>query len=299
MGKADFLALNEAGEGGGQRALRQSAQHGGRLAAPEKDASITASRPLRFFAYAWGQMSEMPADTESGMVRWLGKAGFHTNPILKIAKSAEELLKVHEEIGLARGKLELRHRTASSTKSTGSTGRSGWASSHETRAGRSRTNSPAEQATTVVRDIEIQVGPTRRTHAGCETGAGPRRRRDRAESDAAQCRRAIPASDIAEAGSAQVTAVNPGGDPSNALTFQINALSVSPATIPAGGTVTVAWSGLATPTARDWIAPLCPGRGRYVIPGLDLCKLLPNTRHSPGFRLLSLYCTGLSSLGQL
>ena len=50
--------------------------------------------------------------------------------------------------------------TAWSTRSTGSTGRSGWASCRARRAGRSRTNSPAEKATTVVKDIDIQVGRT-------------------------------------------------------------------------------------------------------------------------------------------
>ena len=36
----------------------------------QKDPAVTASRPLGFFAYAWGEMSEMPADTQSGMVKW-------------------------------------------------------------------------------------------------------------------------------------------------------------------------------------------------------------------------------------
>ena len=46
----------------------------------QKDPAITASRPLGFFAYAWGEMSAMPADTQSGMLKWLGAAGFQTNP---------------------------------------------------------------------------------------------------------------------------------------------------------------------------------------------------------------------------
>ena len=105
MGKADFLALNERQKAAGKE-LYVNPRNTAAGSLRQKDASITASRPLRFFAYAWGQMSEMPADTQSGMVKWLGKAGFHTNPIFKVAKSAEELLKVHEEIGLARGKLD-------------------------------------------------------------------------------------------------------------------------------------------------------------------------------------------------
>ena len=77
---------------------------------------------------------------------------------------------------------------------------------------------------------------------------------------ATQLTAAIPVSDIVTAGSAQVTVINPaGGGTSNALTFTINALSVSPTTIPAGGTITATWSGLATPTARDWIGLYVPG----------------------------------------
>ena len=105
MTKADFLALNERQKAAGKE-LYVNPRNTAAGSLRQKDASITASRPLRFFAYAWGQMSEMPADTQSGMVKWLGKAGFHTNPIFKVCKSAEELLKVHEEIGIARGKLD-------------------------------------------------------------------------------------------------------------------------------------------------------------------------------------------------
>ena len=76
---------------------------------------------------------------------------------------------------------------------------------------------------------------------------------------ATQLTAAIPASDIAAGGSAQVTVINPaGGGTSNALAFIINALSVSPTTIPAGGTVTVTWSGIANPTATDWIGLYVP-----------------------------------------
>jgi DNA ligase (NAD+) len=98
MTKADFLALNERQKAAGKE-LYVNPRNTAAGSVRQKDASITAARPLRFFAYAWGQMSEMPADTQSGMVKWLGKAGFHTNPIFNVCKSAEELLKVHEAEG--------------------------------------------------------------------------------------------------------------------------------------------------------------------------------------------------------
>ena len=158
MGKADFLALNERQKAAGKE-LYVNPRNTAAGSLRQKDAGITASRPLRFFAYAWGQMSEMPADTQSGMVKWLGKAGFHTNPIFKVCKSAEELLTVHEEIGLARGKLDYdidgvvyKVDRLDWQERLGFVSRSPrWAIAHKF---------PAEQATTVVRDIEIQVGRT-------------------------------------------------------------------------------------------------------------------------------------------
>ena len=158
MTKADFLALNERQKAAGKE-LYVNPRNTAAGSLRQKDASITASRPLRFFAYAWGQMSEMPADTQSGMLKWLSKCGFYTPPIWKICKSAEDLLAFHEEIGLARGKLDYdidgvvyKVDRLDWQERLGFVSRSPrWAVAHKF---------PAEQATTVVRDIEIQVGRT-------------------------------------------------------------------------------------------------------------------------------------------
>ncbi len=159
MTKADFLALNERQKAAGKE-LYVNPRNTAAGSLRQKDASITASRPLRFFAYAWGQMSEMPAETQSGMVKWLGKCGFHTNPIFKVCKSAEDLLKRATTRSGSRAASSTTTSTASSTKSTGSTGRSGWASCRASPRWAVAHKFPAEQATTVVRDIEIQVGRT-------------------------------------------------------------------------------------------------------------------------------------------
>ena len=69
MTKQAFLALNERQKAAGDTIFanpRNSAAGSLR----QKDPSITASRPLGFFAYAWGEMSAMPEDTQSGMIHW-------------------------------------------------------------------------------------------------------------------------------------------------------------------------------------------------------------------------------------
>jgi DNA ligase (NAD+) len=158
MTKADFLALNQRQKAAGKE-LYINPRNTAAGSLRQKDASITAARPLRFFAYAWGEMSEMPAPTQSGMLKWLGRAGFHIPPIWKICKSAEELLAFHNEIGLQRGSLDYdidgvvyKVDRLDWQERLGFVSRSPrWAVAHKF---------PAEKATTVVRDIEIQIGRT-------------------------------------------------------------------------------------------------------------------------------------------
>src|ERR1700729_1383174 len=89
MPKQAILALNERQKAAGDAIfanLRNSAAGSLR----QKDPAITASRPLGFFAYAWGQMSALPADTQHGMIKWFETCGFKTNPLTKLVRSAEE-----------------------------------------------------------------------------------------------------------------------------------------------------------------------------------------------------------------
>src|ERR1700686_3606133 len=105
MTKKAFLALNERQKAAGDTIFanpRNSAAGSLR----QKDPSITASRPLGFFAYAWGQMSEMPANTQSGMIGWFGSCGFKTNPLTKMCRSVEALLEFHHEIEARRAMLD-------------------------------------------------------------------------------------------------------------------------------------------------------------------------------------------------
>jgi DNA ligase (NAD+) len=158
MTKKAFLALNE----------RQKAEGGTIFANPrnsaagslrQKDPSITASRPLGFFAYAWGQMSAMPADTQSGMIAWFEHCGFKTNPLTRICHSVEELIAFHRKIEERRAKLDYdidgvvyKVDRIDWEERLGFVSRTPrWAIAHKF---------PAERAMTVLRDIEIQVGRT-------------------------------------------------------------------------------------------------------------------------------------------
>jgi DNA ligase (NAD+) len=125
----------------------------------QKDATVTASRPLHFFAYAWGEMSEMPAQTQSEMLTWFSVHGFKTSPLWKTCRSVEELIAFHREIGEQRAALEYdidgvvyKVDRLDWQERLGFVSRSPrWAIAHKF---------AAEQATTIVRDIDIQVGRT-------------------------------------------------------------------------------------------------------------------------------------------
>ena len=109
MTKQAFLALNERQKAAGDTIFanpRNSAAGSLR----QKDPGITASRPLGFFAYAWGEMAAMPADTQSGMIKWFERCGFTTNPLTRLCHSVEELLGFHREIETRRVASRLRHR---------------------------------------------------------------------------------------------------------------------------------------------------------------------------------------------
>jgi DNA ligase (NAD+) len=158
MTKQAFLALNERQKAAGDTIFanpRNSAAGSLR----QKDPSITASRPLGFFAYAWGQMSAMPEGTQSGMIGWFERCGFKTNPLMKICHSVEQLIAFHRKIEEQRAKLDYdidgvvyKVDRIDWQERLGFVSRTPrWAIAHKF---------PAERAMTVLRDIEIQVGRT-------------------------------------------------------------------------------------------------------------------------------------------
>jgi DNA ligase (NAD+) len=158
MTKAAFLELNrKQAEVGKPLYVNPRNTAAGSLR--QLDPSITAARPLGFFAYAWGEMSDMPADSQSGMIKWFGGCGFKTNPLTKMCRSVEELLAFHRKIETERASLDYdidgvvyKVDRLDWQERLGFVSRNPrWAIAHKF---------PAEKATTIVNDIEIQVGRT-------------------------------------------------------------------------------------------------------------------------------------------
>jgi DNA ligase (NAD+) len=123
------------------------------------DPGITASRLLNFFAYTWGEISDMPAKTQSGMLEKFESYGFIVNPMVRRCETLEEILKFYRDIEGKRARLgydidgvvykvdrlDLQERLGFVSRSPR------WAIAHKF---------PAEQAETLLEAIEIQVGRT-------------------------------------------------------------------------------------------------------------------------------------------
>jgi DNA ligase (NAD+) len=173
MAKADFAALNERllEEG---RALavqrevefdpatvRQFANPRNAAAGSlrQKDASVTASRPLRFLAHGWGEVSALPETTQWGMMKRIESWGVPVSPLLKRYESVVDVLAHYADIERARAelpydidgvvykvdRLDWQARLGFVAKAPR------WAIAHKF---------PAERAQTTLEAIDIQVGRT-------------------------------------------------------------------------------------------------------------------------------------------
>lgn len=158
LGHADFAGINERQR---EKGLPEFANPRNAAAGSlrQLDVAITAARPLRFFAYAWGEMPVLPARTQFGVVEAFKRWGFRTNPLMRRCESVEDLLERYRLIESQRATLgydidgvvykvdELALQTR-----LGFVARAPrWAIAHKF---------PAELATTVLEAIEIQVGRT-------------------------------------------------------------------------------------------------------------------------------------------
>ena len=158
MSKADFAALNGRQEAAGGKTFanpRNAAAGGLR----QLDPSITAARPLGFFAYAWGEANEAPAKTHWEFLHRLGEWGFQTNPLARLFTDVEALLAYHAKISEERHALDYdvdgmvyKVNRIDWQERLGQVSRAPrWAIAHKF---------AAEQAETVVERISIQVGRT-------------------------------------------------------------------------------------------------------------------------------------------
>ena len=161
MAKADFAALNarlraEGGEGARQFANPRNAAAG---SLRQKDASVTASRPLRFLAHGWGETFALPADTQLGVMEAIRDWGVPVSNRLVRCASAEEALAHYRAIEAERAglpfdidgvvykvdRLDWQQRLGQVARAPR------WAIAHKF---------PAERAETRLLDIDIQVGRT-------------------------------------------------------------------------------------------------------------------------------------------
>ncbi|MHA6262033.1 NAD-dependent DNA ligase LigA [Arenibacterium sp. CAU 1754] len=158
MSHADFAALNDRQAEAGQKPFANP-RNAAAGSLRQLDAEITRKRPLRFFAYGWGELSAPLSDTQHGAIEHLARLGFSTNPLTKLCDGPAQMLAHYRNIEEQRATLgydidgvvykvnDLSLQARLGFRST--TPR--WAIAHKF---------PAELAWTRLEAIDIQVGRT-------------------------------------------------------------------------------------------------------------------------------------------
>lgn len=158
MTKSDFDALNASQEEKGAK-LFANPRNAAAGSLRQLDPKITKARPLTLFAYAWGEIDPLNWDSQQAYIDRLKAWGFSTNPLTQVCTSVEEALAAYTAIGEQRAslpydidgvvykvnRLDYQQRLGFVSRAPR------WATSHKF---------PAEQAQTVIENIEIQVGRT-------------------------------------------------------------------------------------------------------------------------------------------
>jgi len=158
MSHADFEALNARQQATGKEPFANP-RNAAAGSLRQLDSRITAARPLRFFAYAWGEASALPAKTQSGVVEAFRAWGFSINPLMTRCENVDALLQLYRAVEAKRAtlgydidgvvykvdRLDWQGRLGFVSRSPR------WAIAHKF---------PAEQAITVLKGIDIQVGRT-------------------------------------------------------------------------------------------------------------------------------------------
>jgi DNA ligase (NAD+) len=158
MSKADFAALNARAEAEGTQSFANP-RNAAAGSLRQKDANVTAARPLRFLAHGWGEVSALPADTQMGVMQAIRAWGLPVSDALIVADGADAGLAHYRAIEAARAdlpfdidgvvykvnRLDYQERLGFLSRSPR------WAIAHKF---------PAEQAQTELLAIDIQVGRT-------------------------------------------------------------------------------------------------------------------------------------------
>ena len=158
MAKADFLALNAAQEDAGGK-LFANPRNAAAGSLRQKDATVTAKRPLKFWAHGWGAASAVPGATQQQVVDVLREWGFPVSALFRRVEDTRGLLGSYDAIGEARpelpyeidgvvykvDRLDYQQRLGFVAKAPR------WALAHKF---------PAERAETTLENIDIQVGRT-------------------------------------------------------------------------------------------------------------------------------------------
>ncbi|WP_379546503.1 NAD-dependent DNA ligase LigA [Qipengyuania sp. DSG2-2] len=158
MSTADFLALNARQEEAGEK-LFANPRNAAAGSLRQKDASVTAKRPLKFWAHGWGAASAVPGETQVDVVRALEAWGVPVSPLFTRCETLDEMLAHYESINAQRpdlpyeidgvvykvDRLDYQQRLGFVAKAPR------WAIARKF---------PAEQAETTLEAIDIQVGRT-------------------------------------------------------------------------------------------------------------------------------------------
>ncbi len=158
MRREDFFAMNAEREEAGEPPFANP-RNAGAGSVRQLDPTITAARPLHFFAYAWGEMSEPAGDSYWHFLDRLKGWGFQVNPYARLCSDAEAALTLYREVMGARAelpydidgvvykvnRLDWQDRLGFVSRAPR------WAVAHKF---------PAERALTVLEKITIQVGRT-------------------------------------------------------------------------------------------------------------------------------------------
>ena len=158
LAKSDFAELNKRQKKADDKVFANP-RNAAAGSLRQLDISITASRPLKMFAYAWGELSEPVGDTQWAFFEQLKAWGFQVNPLTKVCNDLAGLMAAYTEIAEQRASLDYdidgvvyKVNRLDWQERLGFVSRAPrWATAHKF---------PAEKAQTVINDIDIQVGRT-------------------------------------------------------------------------------------------------------------------------------------------